>query len=643
MKRIISFPDLFLKNNGREEAIFDFLKEPILQACSNILDIKIETKKENKFEFLKNFDEIHFFNLLNQTKNQSREFLKIIFYHKLPKLVEDYLSNALPEDSLFIFFEIAPSIKSILEKRNIYYINIKYSPLRFGRDIYLAIQSNNEKIQKAIDEFEVPKEQIRLEASFLRANLRRHRANLLEKNINTFELSNSLIFIPQYYNDLETLSENGNFFTLQDFHEELSELTNNKRLMVMADHLNAYQKDSALRYLTEIKRITQKKVEFCSQNTYQILTADENLELISINSPVCQEASWFNKKSTSLISQATNLKYISNKNYFINISFEEITAPIFWHSIICPENKKPIIERLKTIDRNYFRESLEEWGDYEKVVTWERDIHKKSFVRSGGFVHKEKINLLQKSIFNKTEKNDLGNLRPNSMQERIRSLKDTKIGQTAYLVGNGPSISEIDIEKVMRKDCFFFNKSFTLKDLGHTFTPKYYFLRDAIGLQRWIEEFANIDSEFKFVDSIGYRYLQKNRPDLLENQNILSLEINRGLGNFMYEGEHNFSLDPSVFLNCGMTSVLDAVQLAVYMGYSKILIAGVDLDYSLPYFYGENNVRPEIMLNAVTEKMSESFKVAKKLLEKKGIILAKITKSPNLEINYINDVEIKLS
>lgn len=640
-QKIISLGDLLSSVRSTADGMFDLVREPIRQGCG--LNIGYSPGIRAPHALDPGFDLNTFKNLANNENQLLPEDLWSATFHSMPKIAIDYLFEHIPSSALILCCDMPPWLKKSCELNNNNYLDLRYSPLNFGSDLYIAINTNNKKIRQRLINFSILSEELSLEAALLSANVRAHQNRLKESHRHQpTNLDGTLIYIPQHPRDKSLISESGQFLTTKEFAEEIITKSLNKRVLVLTDYSSAVKLDAANRDRILLREITKQPVNSCTQNSYQILSSHEDIEIISINSPLNQEAKWFEKKSHNLHPPFTALESdnYSQKNSYLQVHFQEIIKPYFWQQLINPESKNPVIFDLPYNDRHYGRGMLDKWEDYEKVINWERPLPHGGFIRSGGLVVKKRLDDLEARLMENSNKTIKINTTNNSMQSRIQSLKDTKKGKTAYLLGNAPSLMDLNINELMLHESFWFNKSFTLKDIGFNFSPKYYFMRDVAGIQMWLDDVASIKSEIKFFGREAYSLLEKTNPDYLLDQNIIALDVINTPGKWMFEDENNFSYDPSQSLYSGFTSVLDAVQVAYYMGYSEVLIGGVDLDYSKPYFYGDIPANINGTQDWITERMRKSFVIARKNFEKNNRTLAKITKSPHLPLDYIEPLEI---
>ncbi len=139
----------------------------------------------------------------------------------------------------------------------------------------------------------------------------------------------------------------------------------------------------------------------------------------------------------------------------------------------------------------------------------------------------------------------------------IEDFKDIHKGQTAVIVGNGPSLDKTPLEKLAAKYITFgANKIY-----DYPFQPTYWLCGDGLMLTDcipWIVAHPEWNPE-KFVP----------RDVPLPGANLMTLEI--GIG---------FSQDAALKIFMGGTVSYMAMQLAKYMGFTRLLLVGMDHNYT---------------------------------------------------------------
>jgi glycosyltransferase involved in cell wall biosynthesis len=150
----------------------------------------------------------------------------------------------------------------------------------------------------------------------------------------------------------------------------------------------------------------------------------------------------------------------------------------------------------------------------------------------------------------------------NPTSARLRQFKDKHAGETAWLIGNGPSVRTTDLDLLKNRLTFCFNRF----HLAHDSTA----LRAAYTLtadKQMIEDFGQSIVD----DSGGTVFIAHSAaPDLLGDYIWLRQEpIFPPL----------FSLDPGYGVSPGGSTPFVAIQLAYYMGVRKFYFYGADFSF----------------------------------------------------------------
>ena len=223
-------------------------------------------------------------------------------------------------------------------------------------------------------------------------------------------------------------------------------------------------------------------------------------------------------------------------------------------------------------------------------------------------------------------------------------LKDRHKGKRCFLIGNGPSLTVEDLELLKDEITFAANRIYMLFDKT-TWRPTYYFCVDYYGYSSDHRKIDRMEAALKFVP--------------VENA-MAAGEIYKGISYYnrvvsCVEDTHEksgsgkapkFSCDAETVVYDGRTVLYDAIQWAVYMGFSEIYLLGVDgaykfealengtvieTDYKKSHFdasyeEGLDKIAPEVYA------MHAAFQKAKEICEPMGITIKNATRGGKLEV-----------
>lgn len=165
----------------------------------------------------------------------------------------------------------------------------------------------------------------------------------------------------------------------------------------------------------------------------------------------------------------------------------------------------------------------------------------------------------------------------------IRSLQNTHQGEDIFVLGNGPSVTSHDLNRLNGRIVIGMNGS-TLLEQSYNFYTQYYALSDA-----------------RFLNNPEKRHLSTSslHPDTVRVLRAeLSADDEVGLPNETHLvkalGKNGFSHDLARGYFFGCTTTMLAVHLAAYLGAARIIMLGVDFRYGKDQrrFYSESAPDP---------------------------------------------------
>ncbi|UYB50495.1 class I SAM-dependent methyltransferase [Xanthomonas sp. AM6] len=435
--KIVLLPDLIRETRAFPDAFFDLIREPIRQGCG--VDIGAPPGVATSGGLGHGFDVTRFRQLaLEGGGNWPTR------YHQITVQARDYLLQHLHGSDLVLSFEMPPWLADLCTQQRIAFLDIRISPLRFGRDLYIALRGADPALSRRIAEHVVLAEELRMEAAVLSANVRMHQRRMREQRGYAFpELDGAMLFVGQVPYDASLLTTDGRSLRCEDFAEQLKQLCASRRLLYKP---HPFAGEFAQQERTALERITGKAASVCLQNAYQVLSTQDDLELVGISSGLLQEAVWFDKKAHTLFEPFVALApadATSTQDYQ-QIHFKSFLSPGFWHQILAPERAPPRLSELPALMHHHARETLDHWWDYSKVLTWERSFPYESFTRSGGGLVQQRVEQIEQAL----EGGAIGNqtsFRKGAQQE-VELHKKLSIALYSRLASTYPSIDQALLE-----------------------------------------------------------------------------------------------------------------------------------------------------------------------------------------------------
>lgn len=399
-KHIVCLPDLLRGARAFPEACFDLAREPIWQGCAMDAGYSPEVRTRRSAWTHAGFDLGEFRRLAGVVAGDVdvQKASWAAMYYRVPDAAVDYLWASLPPDALVLSCECPPWLSRACLERGVDFIDMRLSPLRFGRDFYICLRCSNAEMTERVRDFAVSEEEIRLEASMLAANVRMHLRELEDHGRYHFEdMGGGVLFVGQTPFDASLLGDAGRSLRCSDYADRLRDMCQGRRLLYKGHPLAPeFSKEER----AQLERITGQAAAPCLLNAYQILSAHDDVELAGISSGLLQEAQWFGKTAHLLFRPFVPLASpaaTAAPDAYQQVHFQTFLSPAFWHCAITPERPAPrLVSTLTPLAHHHGRETFNQYWDYAKVMIWQRNLWMEGFERSGGGLLRQRIEALER-------------------------------------------------------------------------------------------------------------------------------------------------------------------------------------------------------------------------------------------------------
>lgn len=220
---------------------------------------------------------------------------------------------------------------------------------------------------------------------------------------------------------------------------------------------------------------------------------------------------------------------------------------------------------------------------------------------------------------------------------KLSKFKEIHTGETCFIVGNGPSLRSEDLETIYRrkKSSFGFNRIYLMFDKTQ-WRPTYYISQDEKTLKNCTKEVNQMELPYKFI------------PIFIEYYH--DIHIDNAVLFHLISSETDFpkmSADISKFIGNSTTVAVTAAQIAVYMGFKKIYLIGIDHSFSTyqndigeiiqddsakDYFTEEYNKDKADLYIPNLDASTRAFLSLKKFCDEKGVQVYNATRGGKLEV-----------
>lgn len=160
----------------------------------------------------------------------------------------------------------------------------------------------------------------------------------------------------------------------------------------------------------------------------------------------------------------------------------------------------------------------------------------------------------------------------------IKSLRNKYQGERCFIIGNGPSLNQIDLSKIKNEYSFGVNSIF-LKYEDQSFVPSFYVVED----NHVIDD--NIQKINSFLDKPKFSFFPaKYEEKIKRTKNTIFLTCDYGFywNSHIFGGIPRFSRDASQTVFTGQSVTHINLQLAYYFGFDEVYLIGMDFNYIKP-------------------------------------------------------------
>lgn len=218
-----------------------------------------------------------------------------------------------------------------------------------------------------------------------------------------------------------------------------------------------------------------------------------------------------------------------------------------------------------------------------------------------------------------------------SCRDSIQKYKSIYNRQRCFIIGNGPSLSAKDLDKLKNEICFGTNRIFDIFDKT-AWRPTYYCISDCHLIK-------NILKKIPYIKCVRFITNEIDKKCYYVND---SLYI-RNFAEIFYPNMPKFSSDISNGIHDGYTVTYICIQIAVYMGFKEIILLGCDHNYSVTMRPDGSIEKHEGVIDhfSATDRVLSTpntywstlaYQAAKKYTDEHGIKIYNATRGGKLEV-----------
>lgn len=147
-------------------------------------------------------------------------------------------------------------------------------------------------------------------------------------------------------------------------------------------------------------------------------------------------------------------------------------------------------------------------------------------------------------------------------------------GKRCFIVGNGPSLTIEDLEKIKNEHCFGFNRIYEIFDKT-SWRPEFYMVLDNDVMKTVKENIDKITVKWKLLNIMGKTYGIKT-----DDNTVFFCSYGPYRAKEFCIKKRRISKDISRYISLNFSVTAAAIETAIYMGFKEIYIIGVDNNFS---------------------------------------------------------------
>lgn len=215
--------------------------------------------------------------------------------------------------------------------------------------------------------------------------------------------------------------------------------------------------------------------------------------------------------------------------------------------------------------------------------------------------------------------------------EYILSLKDKYNGKRCFIIGNGPSLTINDLNKLKFEFTFATNRIYQLFDKTN-WRPTFYLSTDLDVINKGLSDINKLKLDKMFFNYNARKKIKTNPDHTTFIYFHGKFRINR---HGSYQEKVNEELN--LYFSTTENVVCSCIEFAMFLGFKEIYLIGVDNSYNKNGGYANGmhgGVKPDFNLDA----LAFTYNTFKKYADSHGIILMNATRGG--ELDYIKRVEL---
>lgn len=160
---------------------------------------------------------------------------------------------------------------------------------------------------------------------------------------------------------------------------------------------------------------------------------------------------------------------------------------------------------------------------------------------------------------------------------KLLSIRKHRTRDRCFIVGNGPSLSGVDLDLIANEDSMACNKIYLIYS-ETKWRPKYYLAVDQKVMAKIADDIPICDNTTILSTEQCVEYI-KRHDHAVFRENYINSRITKYTDHLALVKKFHFSKNSLDSVSAGWTTLYSALQLAYWIGYKEVILIGVDHSY----------------------------------------------------------------
>ncbi len=298
-------------------------------------------------------------------------------HHRIPDAAASYLLRYLPSGALVLGHHLPPWLTALLGAGGFGWVDLRWSPLRFGSDLIMGLATNRPQLHAAAHSHAMSTDEVAAEARLMAARMRLRSRRQAGPGLP----GNPCVFVGQNEDDSALIRADSSVARCTDHRETLHRLARTGPMLYLPHPLAG---DFARIEHAAIERCTGQRIGVCPLDGYELLAGDDALTLVGLNAGLLQEAAWFGRSAYTLCPPRSRPVFDATHQPggCLQIASHVLLSEPLWASLLGSAAREAPLRMPARA--NQLRELANDWWGYADATQRDSGHLRAGFALAGG-------------------------------------------------------------------------------------------------------------------------------------------------------------------------------------------------------------------------------------------------------------------